>query len=131
MPRKKTNETGFTWKGKTVSKTTYFRRKAAAKLTGGETLEGIMSTGDAAAAAAAAEKLMRISGEDTIRVEPGQSTPETEEQRIASLNNHVDDALVRDFMVSARTKQIHLGMMVTVAPRTLISIIRMLEKAGY
>lgn len=116
MPRKKTSDAGFTWDGKRVSKTTYFRRKAE-------------------------QKMMGVSEEDLVRLpKPGVpqalSEPPTpaEQTTTASVGEHVDDALLRDFMAITRSMppgQIRFDVQVAVPPRAFFAIVRALEKAGY
>lgn len=114
MPRMKISDTGFTWKGKPVSKTTYFRRKAE-------------------------QKMMSVSEEDLVRLpklgEPSAPHPDkaTSHEQIASVGDHVDDALLRDLMVTIRPirGQFSLDTQVAMAPRTFFAILRVLEKAGY
>lgn len=115
MPRKKA-AAGFTWNGKPVSKTTYFRRKAAS--------------------AAAPHKTLGISPEDLVRA-PLQADPVSqagpqEQSTSPKPVDPVDDALLRDFMVGMRSRPpLSTEFPLQVTPRLAVAILRLLDRMGY
>lgn len=117
MPRRTKKTTGFTWLGKPVSKTTFFRHQAAAR-----------ASNDLEKAMAAAPR-----GEASAPKQGETPVPNTE-PKAPTIGEQVDDALLRDFMTAIRNPQrppLRFDATVALAPRVFLAVLRALEKAGY